>query len=140
MPCTMLLTGGNFRLVYLLSKHPSEIIDLRIPVRRLGPLKEDNNTGMQTKFCEPSGCDRQLRLYRRRLHSCTLHLLNSTSFLFIAIHNALLYFLLTPHMNSTLCAHACARETLKSLLCYTCVSSGCPACIIVVSDIFTHVS
>ena len=33
-----------------LSKHLSEIIDLRTPVRTLRPLEEDNNMGMQTSY------------------------------------------------------------------------------------------
>ena len=37
-------------LRYPLSKHPSEIIDLRTPVRTLGPLEEDNDTGTQTSY------------------------------------------------------------------------------------------
>ena len=35
---------------YPSSKHPSEFIDPRTTVRTLGPLEEDNKTGMQTGY------------------------------------------------------------------------------------------
>ena len=52
MPRPMLISGANFPLHNPLSKHPSEIIDLRTPLRTLGPLEKDNNTGMQTSYVD----------------------------------------------------------------------------------------
>ena len=46
----MLISGGNFRPAQSVVK--AEIIDLRTPVRTLGPLEEDGNRGMQTSYMD----------------------------------------------------------------------------------------
>ena len=49
----MLISGGNLTsaLHSLLPRYPSEIINLQMPVRTLGPLEEDN-TNMQTSYVD----------------------------------------------------------------------------------------
>ena len=48
----MFISDGNFCPAHPLSKHLSEIIDLRTPMRTLGPLEEDNNRGIQTSYVD----------------------------------------------------------------------------------------